>query len=385
VNRSELQKKIISIMNSDETYPAFSSATVLSALSWLYGASVRLRGSFYAKGWLTTRILPRPVVSVGNLTVGGTGKTPMTLYLAGLIKQMGYRVAIVSRGYKGDSRRTPLVVGNGRAVACDVRRSGDEPFLMASLLKDVPVVVGRDRYAAGNLAIRHFSPDILLLDDAFQHLKLHRDLNLLLLDAGRPFGNNNLAPRGTLREPSSALRRSDAVVFTRWNPQLADRTALLLKDKMTFHAIHEPVVRLVLPAESAGQHLGSHGEIGIDISILRKQSLFGFSGLADNNSFKDSILKTGATLKGMLGFEDHHWFTQADLSAIISAARKSEADCLVTTDKDYVRLNQTWKWPLPLIVLGVAIRVADPNKQWHEFIRERLMRLTKSGDLNSRL
>ena len=213
-----LRARVTDIMTRGGHYPFFSLATLLWGISVLYGGLTHLRRRLYTRGRLKSHRLPCPVISVGNLTLGGTGKTPLVIHLAEKIQGMGYRPVILSRGYKGLAEKGGAVVSDGRNLLCDARQAGDEPYLMAILLPTVPVVVGRHRYRAGMDAIRRFQPDIILLDDGFQHLQLKRDLNLLLLDAQNPFGNRYLFPRGTLREPEVSLLGADAVVLTRSGP-----------------------------------------------------------------------------------------------------------------------------------------------------------------------
>ena len=184
------------IMERDTPQPVVSMATLLWVVSRLYSGVMRLRRRLYEKKFLRSERLPCPVVSVGNLTLGGTGKTPMVVHLAKFISRMGYKVAIISRGYRGLAQNSGTIVTDGQTPACTVRQSGDEPYLMAILLEDEPVVVGKDRHAAGKVAVDRFRPDLILLDDAFQHLRLERDLDLLLLDARSPFGNSRVLPRG---------------------------------------------------------------------------------------------------------------------------------------------------------------------------------------------
>ncbi|WP_054690049.1 tetraacyldisaccharide 4'-kinase [Desulfosarcina cetonica] len=205
-----LRRRIMDISRNDWPSALLSLETLLSVLSTIYGGITALRASGYAKGWLKSRRLPCKVVSIGNLVAGGTGKTPMTIYVAQLLHEMGWRVVVLSRGYRGRMETMGGVVSDGHRLLATVEDAGDEPYLMARCLKGVPVLVGRQRYQAGLLAIRAFGAEVIVLDDAFQHLKLKRDLNLVLLDHHQPFGNGHLLPRGLLREPLSSLRRAHA-------------------------------------------------------------------------------------------------------------------------------------------------------------------------------
>ena len=185
---------------------------LLAPPSWLYRGAIFLRNRHYDRP-AAVRSVSVPVVSVGNITVGGTGKTPMTIYVAQKLQQSGVRVAVISRGYKGRAESGGGVVSDGRNLLMDSEQAGDEPYLMAGRLKNIPVIVGKNRFAAGMLAINKFQSEVIVLDDAFQHLKLSRDIDLILLDYTRPFGNTHLLPRGILREPVTALRRATACMW----------------------------------------------------------------------------------------------------------------------------------------------------------------------------
>ncbi len=370
--RHTLRKnRLMEIMASGETYPMFSAATVLWGASWLYGGMMHLRRKLYEKQVLPSCRLPCPVVSVGNLALGGTGKTPTVIHLARLIKGLGYRVAIISRGYKGTAQNKGAVVSDGHTLRCGVVQAGDEPYLMASLLEDVPVVVGKDRCQAGKTAGRIARPDVMLLDDAFQHLRVKRDLNLLLLDARFPTGNSFVIPRGRLREPVSAIGAADAVVLTRSDAvPSADSENVLRRypSVPVFRSIHSSVMRGMAPA---GEPLPLLHHIPAGPDDLKGLNLFAFAGLADNPAFFDALARQGAHLAGVLGFADHHDYGEQDVSRIGRAAATAGADCLVTTDKDYVRLAEKARFPMAMIVLGVEIEFSDDDR-WRRFIMETL-------------
>jgi tetraacyldisaccharide 4'-kinase len=196
---------------------AFSSPLewLLYACSQAYELAARLRVKLYETGFLKQQNLQCKVVSIGNITVGGTGKTPVTLHVADLLRRMGYKVAVISRGYGGSAGKKAGIVSDGQEIKMTPEEAGDEPYMISLKLKGIPVIVGRDRVKAGRFAIGEFGSDIIVLDDGFQHLGLRRDLNIVLLDSANPFGNGYLLPRGVLREPLSHLGRADAFVLTR--------------------------------------------------------------------------------------------------------------------------------------------------------------------------
>ncbi len=341
------------------------AAGVLLAMSKVYGGAMALRADCYARQLLVrSRRLPARVICVGNLTAGGTGKTPMAIALARRLSRRGYRVALVSRGYGGRAEKTGGVVSDGRSILMDARGAGDEPYLMARRLPGVPVVVGADRFRAGMLAVRQLGARVLVLDDAFQHLALDRDFNLVLMDAARPLGNRHLLPRGTLREPISALCRAHAVVLTRADrlsgDELAGRIAqieALTPPVPVFTAAHVSRVCGVIPAGENGKQIrpgSGNGRGSVDLNGAR---VLVFSGIARNDDVYRNVDRLGCRLVGRLAFSDHHRYTEKDRANIAAAARSRGARWLVTTEKDHVRFAGRFTWPLPMVVLGVEMRL----------------------------
>ncbi len=362
--RSRLQAII-----SDEIRPAPWLGRGLKALSHAYGALMRARAYGYQRGWLPSNSLPCPVISVGNLTVGGTGKTPLSLYLARGLCRRGYRVSILSRGYGGTAQKKGGVVGNGREIFMDALAAGDEPLMMAKSLAGVPVLVGGDRYRSGCRAWQRFQPDILLLDDGFQHLRLRRDIDLLLLDSQAPFGNGYALPRGPLREPMAALQRADALIRTRWSPACGKTDARIQKlagNQPIFCAAHHPRLdRLVKNGQQSAP----------PPDILTGQAMFAFSGIADNPAFFNGLKAMGAQLCGALAFADHHFYDQADIKRIQQRAAQADARILGTTQKDFARLSHLRiHWPLPLAVVGVEMDFGPDTRRFWDWLERALPR-----------
>jgi len=362
-----LETKIATIIADRNHFPFFSLATLLYAGALIYSAVIYLRNALYASGIIKIFRIDKPVISIGNLTTGGTGKTPMTIHLAKLLRTFDKKVLIVSRGYKGAAERCGIVVSDGHSVLCNASLSGDEPQLMARLLPGVPVVVGKNRYAAACKGLRHFAPDVILLDDAFQHQRLARDLNLLLLDAQEPVGNGYLLPRGPMREPISAVRRADAILFTRCASQRDNETAA----DPVFNTRHIPVVRCHVPVGvSLDSNLLSREPEG-STDMLYGRPVIAFAGLAHNDLFWQTVTAMGATVQGAIGFADHHKFHETDLDKILQAARMNGCQTLVTTDKDYVRLP-AMSLPVDLIVIGIEIDFGGQYDRWRSFIADKV-------------
>jgi len=349
-------------------------------LSLLYKIIVQFRAYCYQKGWLKCRRLPCIVISVGNLTVGGTGKTPMTIYLARLCQRLGYRTVVVCRGYKGLAAKQGGIVSNGQTVRMAYADAGDEPVMIARQLNDIPVVIGSNRYNAGYLAINKFAPDVILLDDGFQHLRLARDINIILLDHACPFGNTHLLPRGLLREPPQALKRADIYIFTRCDSEVSSdhdkvmqKADLLCSHRPLFKTIHRPIIRGIIPA---GTISPDGCRIVTNVKIETENiAVFGFCGLAHNADFKRTLNRLGCKTVGFSGFPDHYAYTDKDIRAIKAAALASGAEWIVTTDKDYTRLDSALTWPVDLIVIGVEIKFEGNDSLFDDFIKQRLAAL----------
>ncbi|OPX20935.1 MAG: tetraacyldisaccharide 4'-kinase [Desulfobacca sp. 4484_104] len=322
-----------------------------TALAKGYGWVARGRRWLYDTGWRQARRLPGRVISIGNLTVGGTGKTPLVAYLARRFQDQGRRVAILSRGY-GSQARGVLVVSDGQQRYCQPIRCGDEPYWLAGQLPGIPVLTGTDRYTAGLLAAERFHPDLMLLDDGFQHCQLHRDLDLVLLDAACPLGNGQLLPRGPLREPLSTLRRSLVLVLTRYQEaqhleQYQSLQAAFPEQTILRASLHPS--RVLSPCS---------GEIA-SAESLRGQRLLAFAGLAHPWRFAADLQELGAKVVEFHPFPDHYAYDITDLVRLAGRSRQLEAQGLITTEKDWARLGERWELEPPLLVLGLEVELLD--------------------------
>lgn len=344
---------------------AFSSPFewLLYAASKIYESVVRLRIDLYARDILKQKRLPCKVLSVGNLTAGGTGKTPMACYVAEFLKGLNRKVAVISRGYGGSAQGPGGIVSDGRATLMSVEESGDEPQLLSSKLKGIPLVVGKDRYQSGMRAIGRFGAGILVMDDGFQHLGLSRDLNLLLLDSRRPFGNGYCLPRGVLREPADGINRAHALILTRWTET---EGALCRRHLIALRAQGRPVFRC--RHEPDGLFCATGGEV-IDVRTIRGKRLFLFSGIARNDSFHESVARLGGEILGVMAFEDHHRYTEKDLRRIWCAAKRLRAEKVVTTEKDSVNISDEMPSSPELWVLRVAISFGEDTAAFHDYLK----------------
>jgi tetraacyldisaccharide 4'-kinase len=368
-----MHRRMQACMQSPSQYNRTALEKTLWLLSRAYAGGIRARNKGFDNGLLRQRRLSCPVLSVGNLTVGGSGKTPMTVYLVEMLTQAGCRPAVISRGYKGKSEKAGGVVSDGRNVLLGPDQAGDEPFMMAMQLKYVPFLVGADRYAAGKLAITRFSPDIIVLDDAFQHRHLYRDMDLVLLDATVGFGNGYLLPRGILRETKHALHRADAVVLTR-----ADEPAPLLEAEISKIVPRVPVIRsvnrpFVYGIARAGKALSvhmDHSAAAEDFRFLQSASVLGFSGIARSAEFQRMTADISGRLVDFLEFPDHYYYTKSDWHRILKRAEELSVDYLVTTQKDYARFQGEMEAPVDMVVIGIQMDFGPDRDALWGFIRK---------------
>lgn len=303
----------------------------LFVLSLFYRLVTSLRRSAYRAGLIRDRIAPVRVISIGNITVGGTGKTPAVVSVAKLFLEQGKRPAVLSRGYGRQDGSAVLVVSDGAGAVLPPDAAGDEPAMLAKLLPGVPVVVGSDRHQAAMQAVERFQPDVLILDDGYQHLRLRRDLNIVLIDGADPFGTRKLFPAGTLREPLSALKRADLVVITR-SDEAEDldglrRTIGKFTAARTVRARYRPI-DLVDVATGAVKPLG----------ILRNAAVAAFAGIARPASLENILTALGAEVIALRSFPDHHRYTHGEVKMLMDEASRTAA-LLVTTEKDGVKLK----------------------------------------------
>lgn len=302
---------------------------VLYILTFIYTVGVNIRLRLYKMKILKPKVLPCMVISIGNITAGGTGKTPMTMHIARRLVIEGSKVVILSRGYKGEYKDIALV-SNGAEVLMSAREAGDEPYLMAEKLKapgsdGVPVIVCKDRYKAGLLAIEKFSPDIILLDDGFQHIALARDVNIVLIDAKTDLRNERLLPRGMLREPIKGLYRARIIMIKDKMPKVLDP---FLK------ALDRPVVAFkYIPTGLRSLN----GKTGLTLDEIKDKKTFIFSALASPDSFERTVESLSARIIGKKNFPDHHNYQKSDIDEILTLAK--DAEVIITTEKDAVKLS----------------------------------------------
>jgi len=314
-------------------------------LSSVFKGIVQLRNALFTIGALKSARLPAPVISIGNLTVGGTGKTPMTILIAEYLKSTGRKVCVLSRGYGRSKPSQRAIVSDGSAVLVDAAIGGDEPFEIASRFNGRIVVISdSDRLAAGRYALETYSPDVFVLDDGFQHRKLQRDLDLVCVDSVEPFGRGELLPSGRLREPVSNLNRATAVVITRAD-LLTEERLLSLEGTLRENAPDALIFR-------AGASLGFESE--------PKGVVFAFCGLANGPRFYDQLVRRGLNVADTHSFPDHHRYDMRDLEMVEEKARSCGATAIVTTEKDRTKfLSHSFGMTLHVARLTFAVENLD--------------------------
>ncbi len=353
-------------------------AVILRGLSHLFEQIVLLRFFLYSKRVLRNTPLGCKVIVVGNLTVGGTGKTPVVEKIARVLAERGRKVAVLSRGYKSKKeplwerlvrtithakRPPPRVVSDGKQVLLDAATAGDEPYMLAKNLAPlgVCVVVDRDRVYAGSYAIKNFGTDIIILDDGMQYLPLRGSLNLLLVDKTNPFGNGCLLPRGILREPVKHLKRGDFIFLTKSDgspaPELLATIREYNKDAEIVECKHEPKR---LCSISDGEDL--------DLSELNGKRVATFSGIATPEKFEEFVRHYGAQITYNRRFLDHYSFSWEDLEEVFDGAEAAKASIIVTTEKDMVRLPRHLKPPVPLYYLRLEIEILSDKETFSNVV-----------------
>ncbi|HZR19548.1 MAG TPA: tetraacyldisaccharide 4'-kinase [Verrucomicrobiae bacterium] len=352
---------------------------LLYCLSKVFQVLVKTRRFLYNFRILRDSTLGVQVIAIGNLTVGGTGKTPVVEKFARELRDEGRNVAILSRGYRSkpvpvhqwflnklflrDDTTPPRVVSDGRSLLLDSEMAGDEPYMLASNLKDVVVLVDKDRVKSGRYAIEKFGCDTLLLDDGFQYWKLRgRRLDVVLIDRQQPFGNERLLPRGTLREPPSHLARASFIFITKSDGNTAElrrRIAQVNPSAGIIECIHHP---LYLEDVFTGQRSG--------LELLKGRKVASLSGIAQPESFERSLVQLQAELVYSKRFADHHRFTQQEILNAINRSKKRQAEAIITTQKDAVRFPKLDRRDLPIYFMRVEIKILSGANDFQDCVRK---------------
>lgn len=337
---------------------------MLSLLGYIYGKAAEFRNALYDKGVFEVFDLGPPVISVGNLTAGGTGKTPLVAYIANILADRGETVCILTRGYGRRDPKKRVVVTDGKQILTDAEHAGDEPFELAKkLLGKVIIVADADRVSAGEWAKRKFGVTVFILDDGFQHRKVKRNLDIICIDATDPFGGEKMLPAGRLREPKAGLDRADLVIITRAN--IGTGIAVLRSGIADLNANAE-----IFASETAISGVVEleefHTRTQRSQSLIKESKVFAFCGIGNPEIFFKQLWQDGFEAAGSKAFRDHYVYSQNDISGIEDLARDSAADVLLTTAKDAVKLQEL-QFTLPCYVVEIEM-VIDYQEHFNSLL-----------------
>ncbi len=328
-------------------------------LAYLYHIITLFRNYLYDKGVLKIKKIDATVICIGNITVGGTGKTPAVQYFARYFTAKGKKTAVVSRGYKGKRKYDPLIVSDGKNILAKVEESGDESFLHAKKLIN-PVIVGRDRYKAASLAKDKFASQVIILDDGFQHRRLHRDKNIILIDAGNPFGEFKLLPEGQLRESLNGLNRADYFIISKSDlveKEKIDTIEDHLKKykKPVFKAIHAPDNIKNMQTEKV-----------CDLENIRDKKVLLFTSIANPKNFRNTVEKFAPKYIEMYTKPDHSYFANDDFEIIENIVNDKKIDMVLITEKDMVKLPEIYTNKDKFYVLSIKFEILGCDDVFRE-------------------
>ena len=323
----------------------------LFPLTLFYRATIFWRNTLYNYKFFISRRLPTKIISVGNITSGGTGKTPMVIYLAEKLKEREKSVAILSRGYGRKTAGTQLVT-DGKTLVDDWRNFGDEPTLMAEKLKGIPIVVDENRYRGGLFLVDKFKPDVIILDDGFQHRSLDRNIDIVLLNSQDEREDYKLIPYGKLREPIKHLKRADILVFTKTNITNPIPYLIKVSEKLSL-----PTIKSHIKASNT-LYNGNKS-----VLVNKNRRTIAVSALGDHRGFHKTLEQIGLAVIEKLTFLDHHDYVQKDIEKIIDKAEKHNADIIVTTEKDLVKLKKHNFGEYELFSLPIQFQIENKSEK----------------------
>jgi len=393
--REQIEKYYLRLITGPSRgIPAACARALLWGISQIYRLIVNIRYLLYRMKIFRARSVTAWVISVGNITLGGTGKTPVVERLARLLSARGRKVAIVSRGYRRKTgpllRRfkekilgapTTRIVSDGERIFLDARVAGDEPYMLASNLKDVPVLVNRRRAKAALYASHRFKADTIILDDGFQHVGLKRDLDIVLVDSEYPFGNGYLFPRGFLRERPRHLNRADLVIITKVKTSPAELKRRLLE--------YNPRLEILECRYKPLYLRDLRTSIRASLDYLRGTKICAVAGIARPEGFKRHLEEQGAIIVETRWFPDHHFYSQQELIDILNHAWRASAEALVTTEKDAARFAKLSPSGLPVYSLRVEVETLTDGENFDQSIlrllRRREKRLLEKSRENGRI
>lgn len=376
---TNFQTYFIDLVHSKEVDGLFPHLImgILYIFSLIYGLLVNIKLAGYKYGIFQKQKLDCFVISLGNVTVGGTGKTPTAQRLARDIRDMGYRVVILNRGYRAKWHGEVGIVSDGKRLHMDAAEAGDEAYMLAKHLPEVPVLIGAERAKTGRYAMEHFGAEVAILDDGYQHWQLERDLDILLVDAVNVFGNGYILPRGTLREPISHISRADICLMTKVDQAAAGSCDYIRETVHRYNpeariveSIHQP--RCFIPLTEWYVNIASQG---IDIAQMRGKRIMAVSAIGNPASFEQTLSDLGAVIIESLRYPDHHDYAMSEMTDIFQQAKNAGAEAIVITEKDAVKIPADVareKWSIPIYVICVEVNFQKGSEGLADLLKKRL-------------
>ncbi len=337
----------------------------LLEISWLCLIAVKFRNQLYSSKIIKSERLPCKVISVGNIVAGGTGKTPTVIAIAKMLQEStDFKIAVLSRGYKSKIRGN-TVVSDGKNILHDQSEVGDEPYLIAKKLTNIPVIIGKDRIKSGLIAVEKFNTQVVILDDGFQYLKLEKDINILVIDSTQPFGYGYILPRGYLREPLSAIKRADVILLTRVDQcndlgSIYDSLNLIAPSIPIFESTHCPTSLYAINENK-----------NIELENIKGKNILAVCGIANPLSFFNTLKSLQLSKINLLKFSDHHDYTTEDIKMIKKKMHETKSDYIITTEKDLMKLNAIQD--IPFLVLNIELRLVSSTKDFLSLIMKSLL------------
>lgn len=376
---TNFQTYFIDLVHSKEVDGLFPHLImgILYIFSLIYGLLVNIKLAGYKYGIFQKQKLDCFVISLGNVTVGGTGKTPTAQRLARDIRDMGYRVVILNRGYRAKWHGEVGIVSDGKRLHMDAAEAGDEAYMLAKHLPEVPVLIGAERAKTGRYAMEHFGAEVAILDDGYQHWQLERDLDILLVDTVNVFGNGYILPRGTLREPISHISRADICLMTKVDQAAAGSCDYIRETVHRYNpeariveSIHQP--RCFIPLTEWYVNIASQG---IDIAQMRGKRIMAVSAIGNPASFEQTLSDLGAVIIESLRYPDHHDYAMSEMTDIFQQTENAGAEAIVITEKDAVKIPADVareKWSIPIYVICVEVNFQKGSEGLADLLKKRL-------------
>lgn len=364
----------------DTPFSGWLLLVFLRLVSYLYKFAVQTKLSLFNWGILRKVKLPAYVISVGNLTVGGTGKTPTAQKIAEIMSNRGYKVVILNRGYRSHWDKHIGVVSDGKQISMTAYEAGDEAYLMAKTLPNIPVIIGKNRAVTGKYAVEHFQAEVIVMDDGYQHWRLARDLDIVLVDTITMFGNGNVLPRGILREPLKNLNRADLFLFTKTD-QSSAMNKILLRETIARYNNQAPIAESIHKPQNFVEIGEWYNNAGRQIALesLQGKKVIVFSAIGNPVSFEQTVVSMDVTLLEAVRYPDHHDYGMSEMQYINDRAKELNAVAVITTTKDAVKIPTEFIYSdreMPLYVLNMEIEITDNYENIEKIISQDM---TKEG------